>query len=87
MEKRMNGYDVMARILKAEGVEYLFAFPYQTLIDAAAKIGIRPIISRQERAGANMADGYSRIQNGRRFGVFAMQQGPDCWHENQCHRQ
>jgi len=51
----MNGYDVMAKILKAEGVEYLIAFPYQTLIEAASKVGITPIICRQERAGVNRA--------------------------------
>ena len=72
----MNGYDVMARILQAEGVEYLMAFPHQTLIEACSKIGIKPIICRQERAGVNMADGFSRMTNGRTFGVFAMQQGP-----------
>ena len=72
----MNGYDVMARVLKAEGVEYLFAFPHQHLIEASAKVGITPIICRQERAGVNMADGFSRISNGRRIGVFTMQQGP-----------
>ena len=72
----MNGYDVMARVLQAEGVEFLAAFPHQTLIDAAAKIGIRPIICRQERAGVNIADGFSRVSNGRNFGVFTMQQGP-----------
>jgi len=72
----MNGYDVMAKILKAEGVEYLIAFPYQTLIEAASKVGITPIICRQERAGVNIADGISRTSNGRKIGVFAMQQGP-----------
>ena len=72
----MNGYDVVAKILKAEGVEFLSAFPAQPLIDACAKIGIRPIICRQERAGVNLADGFSRISNGRKFGVFSMQNGP-----------
>ena len=72
----MNGYDVMAQALKAEGAEYLFAFPHQTLIEACAKVGIRPIICRQERAGVNMADGLSRISNGHKLGVFTMQQGP-----------
>ena len=72
----MNGYDVMAKVLQAEGMEYLFAFPYQTLIDAGSKIGIRPIICRQERAGVNMADGLARTSNGRKLGAFAMQQGP-----------
>lgn len=66
----------IAKILKAEGVEWMAAFPMQTLIDAAAKEGIRPIVTRQERAGVNMADGYSRVMNGRRVGVFTMQRGP-----------
>ena len=66
----------IAKILKAEGVEWMAAFPMQTLIEAAAKEGIRPIITRQERAGVNMADGYSRVMNGRRIGVFTMQRGP-----------
>lgn len=72
----MNGYDAIARILKAEGVEFLAAFPHQPLIEAAAKLGIRPIIPRQERTGVNIADGSSRISNGRRPGVFSMQRGP-----------
>ncbi|MCZ6632850.1 MAG: thiamine pyrophosphate-requiring protein [bacterium] len=72
----MNGYDAMAQALKAEGVDVLIAFPHQVLIDAAARAGIRPIICRQERAGVNIADGYSRIHNGRKIGVFTMQNGP-----------
>ena len=66
----------MANILKAEGVEVLVAFPHQTLIETAALAGIRPIICRQERAGVNMADGYSRVTNGRKIGIFSMQRGP-----------
>jgi len=72
----VNGNEVMAQALKAEGVEFVVAFPAQQLIDVAAKAGIRPIICRQERAGVNMADGFSRVSNGRKIGVFTMQQGP-----------
>ena len=72
----MDGDTIIAKILKAEGVEWMACFPEQTLIDAAAKEGIRPIICRQERAGVNMADGASRINNGKTIGVFAMQRGP-----------
>ena len=72
----MNGDTLIAKILKAEGVEWLACFPAQSLIDAAAREGIRPILSRQERAGVNMADGFSRTKNGRTIGVFSMQTGP-----------
>jgi thiamine pyrophosphate-dependent acetolactate synthase large subunit-like protein len=72
----VNGFDALARVLKAEGVEFLSAFPYQPLIEAAVKVGIRPIIPRQERTGVNIADGFTRVMNGRRFGVFTMQHGP-----------
>ena len=72
----MRGDTVVAKILKAEGVEWMACFPAQSLIDAVAKEGIRPILSRQERAGVNMADGFSRIKNGKSIGVFSMQTGP-----------
>ena len=42
----MKVADVIASILKAEGVEYLFAYPVNPLIEAAAKVDIRPIIVR-----------------------------------------
>ena len=72
----MQGNQVIAQILKAEGVEWLSCFPAQSLIDVASTEGIRPIMCRQERAGVNMADGYSRVNNGKKIGVFTMQTGP-----------
>ena len=72
----MNGASAIARILQQEGVESLSCFPANPIIEAAANLGIRPIICRQERAGVNIADGYSRASFGNRFGVFAMQYGP-----------
>ncbi len=72
----MDGNTVIAKILKAEGVEWMACYPHNSLIDVAAKEGIRPIITRQERAGVNMADGFSRITNGNTIGVFCMQRGP-----------
>ena len=72
----MKGDTAIAKILKAEGVDWMACFPAQTLIDQAAREGIRPILSRQERAGVNMADGFSRIKNGKTIGVFSMQVGP-----------
>src|SRR5437762_14359460 len=72
----MKVADAVAQILKLEGVEFLFAYPVNSLIEAAAKIGIRPIIVRQERVGLHMADAFSRVTSGRRIGVFCMQNGP-----------
>ena len=45
----MRTVDVIANILKLEGVEYLSAYPTTPVIEAAAEAGIRPIICRQER--------------------------------------
>src|SRR5262245_55178582 len=72
----MKGVDAVASILKREGVEFLFCFPNNSLIDACAKIGIRPILARTERTLINMADGYSRTTHGERLGVAVVQSGP-----------
>ncbi|MDD9975360.1 MAG: thiamine pyrophosphate-requiring protein [Candidatus Poribacteria bacterium] len=74
--KNMKVVDAVAKVLKAEGVEYLFAYPVNHIIEAAAKLDIRPIIVRQERIGLHMADAMSRITSGEKIGVFCMQSGP-----------
>jgi thiamine pyrophosphate-dependent acetolactate synthase large subunit-like protein len=68
--------EAIARILKAEGVKYVFAYPLNPIIEAAAAVDIRPIIVRQERTGAHMADALSRMTSGDEIGVFVMQHGP-----------
>lgn len=72
----MTVADAIAHILKKEGTEFLFAYPVNHLIEAAAKVDIRPIIVRQERIGLHMADALSRVSSGKRVGVFCMQTGP-----------
>ncbi|MBT3629119.1 MAG: thiamine pyrophosphate-requiring protein [Rhodospirillaceae bacterium] len=69
----MNGIDYIAHILKTEGVEWMSCFPSNPLISAVAREGIRPIAFRHERGAVMAADGYSRISDGRRFGVVAVQ--------------
>ena len=72
----MNGYNVISKILKKEGVEWIACFPNNPLIEAVAREGIRPIMFRQERGGIMAADGFSRTMMGKKFGVFACQGGP-----------
>src|SRR5687767_11239685 len=72
----MRVVDAISQILKREGVDFLACYPTNTLIEAAAAAGIKPLICRQERVGVGIADGYTRISNGRRIGVFTMQAGP-----------
>ena len=72
----MRTVDVVAHILKREGIQYLSAYPTTPVIEAAAEVGIRPVICRQERVGVGIADGYTRVNNGAPAGVFAMQYGP-----------
>lgn len=72
----MQGKTTIASILKQEGVDIVFCFPHNGLIDAAASESIKPIISRMERGAVNMADGYSRINNGLNPGVCLVQAGP-----------
>jgi thiamine pyrophosphate-dependent acetolactate synthase large subunit-like protein len=69
----MNGTEFTAHILKQEGVKEMTCFPSNALIEAAAKEGIRPVMFRHERGAIMAADGYSRMSDGQRFGVVAMQ--------------
>ncbi len=69
----MNANDLIAQILKEEGVEQLTCFPNNPLIESAAQQGIRPVMFRHERGALMAADGFSRMSEGQRFGVVAMQ--------------
>ncbi|HKQ80773.1 MAG TPA: thiamine pyrophosphate-requiring protein [Steroidobacteraceae bacterium] len=67
---------VIAEIMKREGVDVLFGYPRNAVLEAAAEADIRTIIVRQERTGLHMADAYSRMNRGKKIGAFAMQHGP-----------
>jgi acetolactate synthase I/II/III large subunit len=69
----MDGNELIARILQREGVEWIACFPNNPLIEACARIGIRPIAFRHERGAVMAADGYSRVSDRERFGVVAVQ--------------
>jgi acetolactate synthase-1/2/3 large subunit len=66
----------VAETLRREGVDTIFGYPRNAVLEEAAALGIRPVIVRQERTGVHMADALSRMTRGDRMGVFAMQHGP-----------
>jgi len=70
----MRADRAIAEILKIEGVEQVFCFPFTPILEALAEAGIRPIVARQERVAENMADGYSRTRLGDGVGVVTVQQ-------------
>ncbi len=72
----MSNADVIIEILQQEGIEYLAGFPNNRLFNSAASHGMRPLIARTERVAINMADAYTRMHNGRKIGVVAVQDGP-----------
>jgi acetolactate synthase I/II/III large subunit len=74
--KIMKVVDAIVEILRKEGVELISCFPTNAITESGAAQGIRPIICRQERVGVGIADGYTRVTNGKKIGVFAMQFGP-----------
>ncbi len=72
----MNAAELTAAILRKEGIRFLACYPRNALIEACSRIGIRPVICRQERVGVGMADGCSRVSTNGTIGVFAAQSGP-----------
>jgi thiamine pyrophosphate-dependent acetolactate synthase large subunit-like protein len=66
----------IAEIMKREGIDVLFGYPRNQLLEAAAIADIRTIIVRQERVGLHMADAVSRLTRGKKIGAFCMQHGP-----------
>ena len=65
----MTTTQAVARILKIEGVEWASCFPANELIEDVANEGIRPIMFRHERGAVMAADGYSRVNDRKKFGV------------------
>ncbi|HLH77369.1 MAG TPA: thiamine pyrophosphate-requiring protein [Candidatus Binataceae bacterium] len=72
----MRAGEVIAEILRREGVTAVIGYPVNHIFEDAAAADIRTIIVRQERTGLHMADAISRLSSGTQLGVFAMQHGP-----------
>jgi acetolactate synthase-1/2/3 large subunit len=72
----MNVGQVIAEVLKREGVDVLFTYPLNPLTEFAAAVDIRPLVVRQERVGCAMADAVGRTTSGDKVSVFCCQHGP-----------
>jgi len=68
--------DSIAELLQRHGAEHVVGFPENRLIDSAAALGMRPIITRTERVAVNIADGFARATNGERLLPCVAQYGP-----------
>src|SRR5881409_3529737 len=68
--------DRIAGLLQREGAEHVVGFPENRLINSAAALGVRPIITRTERVAVNIADGFARATNGGRMLPCVTQYGP-----------
>lgn len=69
----MKAKTALAHILRAEGVTCFTCYPDNAIIDAMAALDVRPVLARTERVAVNIADGFTRIKNGRQIGVCAVQ--------------
>ena len=72
--------NAVAKVLKAEGVECVFSFPTNPLLEGIADENIRIVTGRTERHAIHMADGYARVTNGKPVGVCVVQAGPGTQH-------
>ena len=74
--KDMNGAQVVASILKQEGVKQIIGYPNSELFDASAELDIPPVITRTPRVAVNIAEGYARTTVGDDLAVVTVQYGP-----------
>ncbi len=73
----IHGGEAIGRVLKEEGVEYIFGIVgghVMPLLGGIVKQGIRLIHMRHEQGGVYAADGYARATG--KVGVCAATSGP-----------
>ncbi len=70
--KAANG---LVRILKTEGVGWVSTFPVSGINNACGEEEVKNLMMRTERFAVAVADGYSRVSNGKRIGVCSVQGG------------
>jgi acetolactate synthase-1/2/3 large subunit len=72
---RVTAANGLARILKAEGVEWVATFPVCCVNNALGQEGIPMVMMRDERYAVALADATSRVTNGNQIGVCTVMGG------------
>ncbi|MFH1084620.1 MAG: thiamine pyrophosphate-dependent enzyme, partial [Chloroflexota bacterium] len=67
--------NAMARILKAEGVEWVTTFPVCCVNNALGQEGVPMLMMRDERYAVAVADAFSRMTGGKKIGVCTVMGG------------
>ena len=73
----MKANQAIAKLLKREGVEYLFGYPGGAIMpfyDALPDYPLKHVLTRHEQAAAHAADGYARATG--QVGVCVATSGP-----------
>ena len=66
---KIEAVNSLVQILKAEGVERVCTFPTSVFNNACDEEDVPNFMVRDERYAVAVADGFSRVSNGKRFGV------------------
>jgi thiamine pyrophosphate-dependent acetolactate synthase large subunit-like protein len=72
---KVNAENGLVRILRREGVEWVSTFPTTVINQACGDEGVPNFMVRTERYAVAVADGFSRVSNGKRFGVCSVMGG------------
>jgi thiamine pyrophosphate-dependent acetolactate synthase large subunit-like protein len=65
----------IARILKAEGVDWVSTFPVCKVNNSLGREGMPMVMMRDDRFAVAVADAFSRITGGTKIGVCTFQGG------------
>ena len=72
---KVEAVNGLIKILEAEGVTEVCTFPTNIFNNACGEEGVPNLMVRDERYAVAVADGFSRVSNGKRFGVCAVMGG------------
>ncbi len=72
---KVEAVNGLVKILEAEGVTEVCTFPTNVFNNACGEEGVPNFMVRDERYAVAVADGFSRVSNGKRFGVCSVMGG------------